>query len=360
MTWDLRPESILPAGFIYKAGHSEGTELCQASWLPGSTPQHRRSGRTIRYPGPKQGAYPSPHSCSTVRQMTGEGTVLLQASRLPGSTPKHMTVRKNDSVPRAETGGVSLPAFLLNCKADDSEGTELCQGHHGCRGQLRSRDSPEERYKTASRKTRHVPTSLLFNPAADDSEGTELCQGHPGCRVQRRSRDSPEERYKTASRKTVIFPRPCSIPQQMTGEGTEFRQASWLPGPTPQHRRSARTIPYPTGRNRGRVPTWPGALFRVTGPAEIGSRILSGQWGGITLVLQGSEKGIILPPFRIPKPGAPRSCRRPGFRGYPPEHRPGGRRPRGRRGETISRYYLSGQGGPLRLPCSAGPGPLPR
>jgi len=126
--------------------------------------------------------------------MTGEGTVLLHASRLPGSTPKHMTVRKNDSVPRAETGGVSLPAFLLNCKADDSEGTELCQGHHGCRGQRRSRDSPEERYKTASRKTGHVPTSL-FNPAADD---------------RRRNRTLPG--------------------------------ASRLPGSTPQQRQSGRTI----------------------------------------------------------------------------------------------------------------------
>jgi len=38
VTWDLRPESILPAGFISKAGHSEGTELCQASWLPPAFP----------------------------------------------------------------------------------------------------------------------------------------------------------------------------------------------------------------------------------------------------------------------------------------------------------------------------------
>jgi len=67
----------MPTGFISKTGESEGTELCQASWLPGSTPQH-------------------------------------------------MTVRKNDSAPRAETG---VPAFLLNCKADDSKGTELLQAY---------------------------------------------------------------------------------------------------------------------------------------------------------------------------------------------------------------------------------------
>ena len=51
--WDLRPESILPAKFISKTDDSEGTELCQASWLPGPTPQHTRPGRMIRYPGPK-------------------------------------------------------------------------------------------------------------------------------------------------------------------------------------------------------------------------------------------------------------------------------------------------------------------
>jgi hypothetical protein len=35
---------------------------------------------------------------------------------------------------------------------------------------------------------------------------------------------------KLPAEKRVMFPRPCSIPQQVTGEGTEHLQASWPAG----------------------------------------------------------------------------------------------------------------------------------
>ena len=135
----------------------------------------------------------------------------------------------------------SLPARFIS-KAGDSEGTELCQGHHGCRGQRRSRDSPEERYKTASRKTRHVPTSL-FNPAADDSEGTELCQASwlPGPTPQHRppARTIP---YPGPNQGSYPSPHSRSTARQMTGEGTVLLHASWLPGSTPNPTRPGRMI----------------------------------------------------------------------------------------------------------------------
>ena len=79
MTWDLRPESILPAGFIYKAGHSEGTELCQASWLPGfnAAPWTVRKNDSV-FKVVTGVMFPRP--CSIPQQVTGEGTEHLQAS----------------------------------------------------------------------------------------------------------------------------------------------------------------------------------------------------------------------------------------------------------------------------------------
>ena len=144
VTWDLRPESILPAGFISKAGHSEGTELCQASWLPPAFPLNCKADDRRRNRTP-QGIMAAGFNAESYE--AGKNDPKLPAEKRvmfprPCSSPQQMTVKERNSA-----------------------------RHPGCRVQIRSIDSPEERFGTPGRNRGHLTTVRR-----------DIIQGHRTCR----------------------------------------------------------------------------------------------------------------------------------------------------------------------------------
>ena len=105
--------------------------------------------------------------------------------------------------------------------------------HHGCRGQFRSIDRPEERFGTPCRTSHAEPGGVSLpascsTPQQMTGKERNSARHPPGLWVNAEAEKVRKNDTKPPAEKRVMFPRPCSIPQQVTGEGTELCQASWL------------------------------------------------------------------------------------------------------------------------------------